>query len=95
MTEYVPYIVYAVTQGNSDGSIVSGDLIYFDLADNLICGCGFMTKDELDASILDFKAEPDANHFVYLNRGHEFMADIQSCREMINQQLNASTIKED
>ena len=87
---YEPYIMYIVTKGNSDGCLEEGDLIYFDETGNLIGTNGFLTPDELDASIMDFKAEPDSVWFIYhdkfANRSWELK--IEKIKDAIQRQFD-------
>lgn len=68
MTVYLP--IYNVTKGNTDGSVVKGDTVYYDHTGALIlCGKegGWIDKEELDDSITDFEYEIDGKREVAFN----------------------------
>lgn len=57
--------VYRVTKGNTDGSIIKDDLVFYSLDGNLVINNdGFFTKDELDDKTMsDFICKEDMNHY--------------------------------
>ena len=59
--EIKPDVAYRVTKGNTDGSLVLGDIIYLDGVDGSLnlCGAfgGWHDKEELTPEIMDFEAE--------------------------------------
>lgn len=55
--------VYKVVKGNTDGSIRAGDLIYIDRRNGSLVlpgAKGWLDKEELTPSVMDFVCELDA-----------------------------------
>ena len=49
-------IKYRVTKGNSDGSIIAGDIIMLDKDGDIVCDkTGWMEKDQLTPDVMDFE----------------------------------------
>lgn len=53
-----PYKYYKVTKGNTDRSILAGDVIFIDSKDGALvvpAGKGWLEKDEQTQSVMDFE----------------------------------------
>ena len=65
--------VLFVTKGNTDGSILKGDVLYFGsdgVLVNLTVG-GWLDKEDLTPSVMDFKYRVDKKHRVEIIGGRE------------------------
>lgn len=53
-----PNKVYKVTKGNTDRSVLTGDLVYIDGRSGALVvpkGRGWLNKDELTSEVMDFE----------------------------------------
>lgn len=57
---------YKVVKGNSDGSVLAGDIIYIDSkSGDLVENIGWLSHDELTPEIMDFEAEVSTEYEFY------------------------------
>lgn len=69
---------YRITKGNSAGSLIKGDVIWFTREGNIRCvqAEGSITKEEQDDKTMDFECVEEPNYQIKIVRDHE------SCREI-------------
>lgn len=66
---------YKVVKGNSDGSVLAGDIIYIDSknGDLVANTIGWLSSDELTEEIMDFEAEESKEYEVVRTGRRVFM----------------------
>ena len=75
--DHFPLLV--VTKGNTDGSLVEGDIVHYDAKGDLVLhlpsvyGGGWMSKEELTPEITDFEYVEHEKYAVKSINGREFI----------------------
>lgn len=84
-----PDTAYHVTKGNSDGSVLAGDIIYVDSksGDLVANTVGWLSSDELTKEIMDFEAEESKEYEVVRIGRHVFMKKGEKCLKKKKQLL--------
>lgn len=68
----VPILI--VTKGNTDGSILEGDRVYYRNNKDLVChGLGDFKKNELTPDIIDFKFRIDKEYEIMLTPSKDYI----------------------
>ena len=67
-----PDVVYVVTKGNTDGSVLNGDIVVLASEDGSLnlygYHSGWLDKNELTPEIMDFKAEESTDYEFYKDK---------------------------
>lgn len=77
---------YKVVKGNSDGSVLAGDIIYIDSknGDLVANTIGWLSSDELTEEIMDFEAEESKEYEVVRTGRRVFMKKVKQ-KGILNQ----------